>query len=173
MATKVFISHAHEDHEIAQAIRQLILASLGLTADDVTCTSDVESGLSRGEDLMDQLRRRLKEANALLLLATPASRKKEWVNFELGFAENIRDSGQMRSYVLIPTTFSHDVVPAPYQSRVSVTLSNGVDVQAFITQLRSSLEVTESKVPAAVYLGALLNLEQRCAALERSQIQAE
>lgn len=169
----VFISHAHEDHDLAQSLRQLIEASLGLAPDDITCTSDADYGLLRGDDLLEQVRHRLNSAKALFLLATPAARQRDWVNFECGFAESAREKGEMQFFVLTPTESYRDSVPLPYQGRIAVTLSNGADVHAFIGQLRHAFDVAEGHVPEARYVGALLDLERRCAALDRDRIRTE
>jgi hypothetical protein len=168
----VFISHAHEDHELAESVRRLLEAALGLDAADITCTSDPDYGLKRGDDLRDAIRHRLDSAKALFLLATPAARDKDWVNFECGHADAARASGEMAFYILAPTSSLDACVPAPYRRDVAVTLSDGSDVHAFVGQLRKTLPAGNPAVTTD-YIAALLNLERRCARLEHEQANSE
>lgn len=170
MALGVFISHAHEDRELARSLRQLLASALALAPDDITCTSDADYGLDRGERLMDQIKERLRSAQALFLLATPAARQKEWVNFECGFADAARDRGELEFYVLIPTPSHRDAVPQPYRDRVAVTLSNGADLHAFIGQVRRTFDIPGPNGDSDEYISALLDLEQRALAIEQQAI---
>ena len=171
--TGIFISHAHEDHELAESVRRLLETALDLNPADVTCTSDPDYGLKRGDDLRDAIRHRLDAAKALFLLATPAARQKDWVNFECGYADAARARGEMAFYILAPTPSLIASVADPYTKDVAVTLSDGADVHAFVGQLRQTFTLTPANATAADYVAALLKVEQRCAALALQELKSE
>jgi hypothetical protein len=163
----LFISHAHEDRDLAGCLRQLIEDALRPANPEITCTSDADYGLERGADLKEQIEQRLESARALFLLATPVSRHKDWVQFECAYASSIPD---LDLYILVPTTAREDSVPAPFSNEVTVTLCSGADVYAFMKQLRQNFGIAEGGDPA--YVPALLDLVDRCTAIERNTIDA-
>jgi hypothetical protein len=165
--TGLFISHAHEDRDLAGALRQLLEDALRAANPDITCTSDADYGLERGADLKEQIERRLESAKALFLVATPASRHKDWVQFECAYAESIPD---LRFYILIATTSREESIPAPYNNDVTVMLTSGGDVFAFVKQLRRSFEIGDESDHS--YVPALLDLVDRAAALELERVDA-
>jgi len=156
--TGVFISHAHEDEELAEALREHLENVLGLERSSITCTSDPNYGLARGSELNDQIRQRLNSAKALFLLATRHSQGKEWVQYECGYADQAHAKGEMQFYVLTPSASQLESVPAPYRSRVAVTLSKAGDLHEFDSQLRKTFGVIAEATPAPRFLDTLFKL---------------
>jgi hypothetical protein len=165
--TGLFISHAHEDRDLTGALRQLLEDALRPANVDITCTSDADYGLERGADLKEQIEQRLESAKALFLLATPASRHKDWVQFECAYAESIPD---LKFYILVATSSRDESVPAPYNNDVTVALTSGADVLAFVKQLRRTFEIVEDGEYA--YVPSLLDLVDRCTALALERVDA-
>jgi TIR domain len=163
--TGLFISHAHEDRDLAGCLRRLLEDALGPANPEITCTSDADYGLERGENLKEQIEQRLESAKALFLLATPVSRHKDWVQFECAYASGIPD---LDLYILVPTTAREDSVPAPFSNEVTVMLCSGADVYAFMKQLRQKFGIAEAGDPT--HVPALLDLVDRCTTLERNTI---
>src|SRR5262245_51790282 len=97
MRTGIFISHAHEDQELAKAVCDLLEQALGLSRTDITCTSDASYGLKVGEELGDEIRKRIDGAQALFLLSTPAASQRAWVAYECGYADASREKGELGS----------------------------------------------------------------------------
>jgi hypothetical protein len=58
--TGLFISHVHEDQELAEPILGLLETAPAAAAAGITCTSDVDYGLKRADELASRLRERLK-----------------------------------------------------------------------------------------------------------------
>ena len=145
--TGVFISHAHEDEELAESLRELLEQVLGIDRSQITCTSDPSYGLVPGNELDDQIRQRLNNAKALFLLATPHSRGKDWVAYECAYADQAQVKGDMRLYVLTPSASQLESVPAPYRGRIAVTLSKAADLNEFASQLRKTFGVTAAETP--------------------------
>jgi hypothetical protein len=139
--TGVFISHAHEDRDLAESLTALLRTAFDLSAADITCTSDAEYSLQRGSDLNKQISARLSTAKALFLVATPASRVREWVQYECATADKDRENGLL-FYIVTPFAEHVHAVPSPYVGRVAVTLSQAEDLHEFVKQLRRDFQQT-------------------------------
>src|SRR5215210_4096042 len=98
----VFISHAHEDRDLAASLAKLLQAALDLDPADITCTSDADYALGHGGELRDQITERLGSARAFFLLATPNSRGREWVQYECAaIADEVRER-ELQFYIVTP-----------------------------------------------------------------------
>jgi hypothetical protein len=166
----VFISHGHADAELAEALARLLQHFLGLRPDQITCSSTPELGLRRGADVSDEIRDRIEHAGVFILLATASSARSQWVPHECGLAWAAAESGTLRFYVATPTPADRESVPAPYAQCVGVTFSRGRDTWQFLLQLHGELEAGTGDVPS--FVKSLLELEQRCAALETESAMA-
>ena len=136
---RVFISHAHDDRELAGYVREMLQAALALSDDEIVCTGDGQYGLPPGADLKQELTARLQSTRALFLLATPAARGKEWVNYECGVASQLKEEHRLEFITLIPTATDIDAVPAPYRHAISVVLSEGDQIRSLVDHIRTSL----------------------------------
>lgn len=83
---RIFLSHATEDRDIAEAIAQ-ILEDTTLRMARVWFSSDrnAEGGMSSGSMWTEQVVSRLRESTALIALITPRSRDSQWLAYECGF----------------------------------------------------------------------------------------
>lgn len=84
----VFISHAHEDHQLARAWQKLIKAS---TLDQVRpwYSSDElpSGGIEYGEEWRKTVTDRVSQSNTILLIVTPGSMERPWLVWEAGIAQ--------------------------------------------------------------------------------------
>lgn len=79
---KIFISHISDESELAQDIKQQLDKNfLGLF--DIFVSSDLES-IKAGEKWLELLEAELKNAELLIVLCSPSSVGRPWVNFEAG-----------------------------------------------------------------------------------------
>lgn len=84
----IFMSHITEEQEIALALKQLIESSfLGMMG--VFVSSD-PTGIELGRRWLDQITFALKHCAVEVILASPESVRRPWINFEAG-AGWIRD----------------------------------------------------------------------------------
>jgi hypothetical protein len=167
--TGVFISHAHEDRDLAQALSLLLKTALELDASNITCTSDADYGLERGADLREQITRRLGSARGLFLLATPSSHTRDWVQYECAIADAAREQG-LEFHIVTPLSAHGETVPDPYVGRVAVTLSCGEELHAFVKQLRRTFGRGEET--SASYVDPLLDLVDRASRIEAAHQRA-
>lgn len=169
--TGVFISHAHEDRQLAECLRKLLERTLGPDPAPITCTSDHDRkhGLAPGGELDQQIRARLDATRVFILLATHAASQSTWVHFECGHADAASRRDEVQFYVVVPSDALGAHVPEPYQGKVRVELSDGVAVHQFAADMRPLLK--SGPVPVDDhYIGALLELEHCSSLLEKSRI---
>jgi hypothetical protein len=132
--TGLFISHAHEDADLALHVKHLLRQALQLDHSAITCTSD--RSLPAGEELKAEIQRRLASAKALVLLSTRNSKAKDWVKYEYAFAEG-RD---VKVYVAVPTTGDEYNIPNQQLGNIYVPLDDEREVKRFILDLRKLYE---------------------------------
>jgi hypothetical protein len=84
MPTQIFISHITVEHELAALLKQKIERHF-LEQVDVFVSSDQES-IQAGESWLDALQRSLTSASMAIVLCSPVSINRPWLNFEAGAA---------------------------------------------------------------------------------------
>ena len=105
MTIRVFISHSHEDHTLSEAVGDLLRDTLGLRDDEILNTSQATTGLRAGSIVPEELSQAMTSAEVCLVLITPASGERPWVQFEAGGAY----FGKKRLYALV-----HPSAKSPY-----------------------------------------------------------
>ena len=68
---KVFISHATDDKSLADALSDLIEAGIGLTHNQVFCTSIAGQGIPAGQDFKHHIHNELANSLVVIALLTP------------------------------------------------------------------------------------------------------
>jgi TIR domain len=115
---RMFISHVNEDARIAAKLKEIIEREfLGLPK--VYVSSDGET-IAAGEDWLNALDLTLRETELLLVLCSPNSIRRPWINFELGAA-------WMLKVPIIPICHSGLMprdLPIPLSLRQGISLSN-------------------------------------------------
>jgi hypothetical protein len=81
---RVFISHSSKDKELAGALAELFRAALGMSPDEIRCTSVDGYRLEAGAETDDELQRETQEAETCIGIITAASIESAYVLFELG-----------------------------------------------------------------------------------------
>ena len=83
--TRIFISHSHSDEAIAYKLVNFLLSALKLEEEDILCTSNPDQGLDySSSSITDQLKSKLKNSEALIILITADSLHSAWIPFEAG-----------------------------------------------------------------------------------------
>ncbi len=142
---RIFISHISEEKApAAQLKRALTRDFLGLV--DVFVSSDTES-ISAGEEWLQSVAKALRECAAVVILCSPESVKRPWINVEAGAA-------WMRDIPLVPVC------------HLGLLPRDDRDIR---DRLRASLETTEFEWRSLerVAIGAAIS-EERAADLLRS-----
>ena len=83
--TRIFISHSHSDEAIAYKLVNFLLAALRIEEEEIFCSSNPDQGLSYSfSSVPDQLKKELKNSEALIVLITTDSLHSAWIPFEAG-----------------------------------------------------------------------------------------
>jgi hypothetical protein len=86
MSLKVFISHSHQDRELAKALVNFLRMAVRLESKEIRCTSYLPAGLDPGAKINEALRRDIEDCEFFFPLITTSSLKSEFVFFEIGAA---------------------------------------------------------------------------------------
>lgn len=81
---RVFISHTHQDEQIATALRKALVDLFGDSVLVTYSTSKEEGGIQVGDDWIRWIGREVGQSKAALVLLTPTSVQKPWVLWEAG-----------------------------------------------------------------------------------------
>jgi hypothetical protein len=139
MPKRLFISHISDEAAVAERLKGAFSRDfLGLL--DVFVSSDTES-IAAGEDWLRSIERALEESAILLILCSPSSVKRPWINFEAGAA-------WMRKIPIIPVC--HDRLtprdlPMPLSLRQGVRLDDPDGLRRLYSRLA---EVLSCQIPS-------------------------
>lgn len=115
---QVFISFIHEEQGYAECVQTFIKTVLGDTV-GAFLSSDTWQ-VYAGERWLDRIMEELKTARVVVLMLSPESVKRPWVNFEAGAAT-------IRNIIIIPVCFggmTKGALPKPYSNYQAVDLMN-------------------------------------------------
>ena len=93
MKKRLFVSHISEEREVAERLKGALARDF-LRLLDVFVSSDTES-IAAGEDWLKSIDKALRECSIVVILCSPESIRRPWINFEAGAA-------WMREIPLIP-----------------------------------------------------------------------
>jgi hypothetical protein len=111
----VFISFIHEEQAVATAVQKILRVSL--SKQNVFLSSD-EWQIFAGEQWLERIKEELKSAKVVVLMLSPTSVNRPWVNFEAGAA-------WLTGKLLIPACFgglSEGDLPKPYSNLQALDL---------------------------------------------------
>jgi len=125
--SKVFLSHTHSEQELATKIKDELLDPHLLGALDIFVSSDSTTNLP-GTSWLHNIEDSLTMANVILILASPSSIQKPWINIEAGAGWirylQARDHGGTPVYVmpLCHSGLSPGELPLPWSTFNAVEL---------------------------------------------------
>lgn len=158
---RAFISHISEEKLLAERLKQALVKDfLGLL--DVFVSSDRES-IAAGEEWLRSVETAVRECALVLILCSPESILRPWINFEAGAA-------WIRGIVLIPvchSSLSPRDLPMPLSLRQGVTLAEGEGLRHLYARVA---EVLSCHVPDRNFSNLA---EELCRHLEVSTPQAD
>lgn len=167
----IFVSHVHEDVELADAIKRWLTGKFSGSL-DVFVASDPKS-LPGGKDWWDRLRSHLKGAQLLLVLMTQRSLRRPWVYFECG-------GGYFLNKDVIPLCFGEITksnLPLPLAHLQAYEMQEAKDANALFEQIRDEFTLTgedDGKEIASALAQIEQELAQRSPPLETElQLQIE
>ncbi len=151
----VFISHISEEREIAQALKAVVEASfLGMI--EVFVSSDANS-IKLGHKWLDNITTALKSCSVEIIIASPSSVKRQWVNFEAG-------AGWVRDIPVIPLCHSGMTpgsLPTPLSELQAALATDGRDLTRLIPVLAEAIGCAEPTIDWSPFIEAVETYEAR------------
>lgn len=133
MSKRAFISHVSEEAEVAACLKTALARDfLGFL--DVFVSSDGQS-IAAGEDWLKSIDEALQGADLVMILCSPASIRRPWINFEAGAA-------WMRKIPIVPLCHAGLTprdLPMPLSSRQGLSLSDPAGLQRLYARIADVL----------------------------------
>lgn len=129
MEKRAFISHISEEMEVAKFLKQALIRDF-LRLMTVFVSSDTES-IAAGEEWLKSIEKALSDCAMLLILCSPESVKRPWINFEAGAA-------WLRKIPLIPICHAGLTprdLPMPLSLRQAIGLEDPVGLTRLYAQI--------------------------------------
>jgi hypothetical protein len=128
---ELFISHAHEDRDLAQRLVRAIELGLQVPVDAIRCTSVPGYDFTPGVDFIKSLKEELTGASCVVGLWTPRGMKSQWCLFELGAAWGL---AHQTLFLSLGTDALRDP-PAGFRSIHASQLTDAAQLRRFLEQL--------------------------------------
>lgn len=128
---RIFLSFVHDDHAVAERIRD------GLARSGIRTTEQAWEG-SRGQDLAAQLRETIRASDVVVVLLSPAAGVSHWVAAEVETA--LSSDLERRGVEVVPVLIAPADVPRALRERAVVDLSE--DFRAGMAELVAQIGAT-------------------------------
>lgn len=131
----IFISHITEEKEIAKSIKEFLERRF-LKTINVFASSHEES-LKLGDDWMSTIKMSMKDCKLIIVLCSPLSITRPWINFEAG-------AGWIRDIPVIPLCHSGltpGKLPVPINSLQGGVLNNETDISKVFKRIADIIEI--------------------------------
>ncbi len=132
---KVFISHIHEEERLAISLKEWIETTF--TEQCRAFVSSHPEDIALGQKWLDEIDQALSEANLLLILCSPLSVSRPWINFEAGCGFN-------KKVPIIPICHSGQLkneLPSPLSTFQSIKLEKSSSCKELITSLAKYMNI--------------------------------
>lgn len=149
----VFISHITEEKEIAQALKRLVESTF-LNMIEVFVSSDPTS-IKLGRKWLDEITHALKHCSVEIILASPESVKRPWINFEGG-------SGWVRDIPVIPLCHSGMIpskLPAPLGTLQAATATEEAELKLIFPVLADAVGCTLPQIDFSEFVSVVSEFE--------------
>ena len=153
---RLFVSHAHDDKDIAVALVKVIEAAM-VPREGLLCTShpDPKYCEPEGVDVTKYLRDHLTQSSCVLGVLTPNSEKSPWCLFELGGAWALAT----RTYCVVAGMDSQEKLPAALEGTEAARLTEPEEIRRVLSNVRQALGWDKRiKGSAAKEINDLVNL---------------
>lgn len=136
----LFISHIHEEAKLAEQLKDIFVL---LFADKVKIfISSDKDCINLGDKWFSQVDRSLQESNFIILLCSPFSISRPWINFEAG-------AGWIKAVPLIPVCHSGQLksqLPVPLNLLQAMNLQSEADFKQLVGLIAKSLAVNSPSI---------------------------
>ncbi len=137
----LFLSHSHGDHEVANALKDLVEGCFpGHIEVRSSSSSPASGGIGAGSDWLDWIHDQIRTCRFTAVLLTPRSIDKPWLMWEAGAVSGISIAkGEQSTIMPIVYRLSMEQVPSPLRSRQA---ARGEDRESMRRVLETLKEAT-------------------------------
>lgn len=150
----VFISHITEEKEVALALKKVVeTAFIGMM--DVFVSSDPKS-IHLGQEWLQKIKFALMNCAVEIIIASPASVKRQWINFEAG-------AGWIRNAPVIPLCHSGmipDKLPTPLGTLQAATATDLEQLDRILPVLADALNSSVPKIDFTEFIETVREFEK-------------
>jgi hypothetical protein len=129
----IFISHAHADEDLVEALVGVITKAVDIPTDSIRCTSLPRYKLPIGVDTASQLKEEIGQTKFVLGIITPQSIESKYVLLELGAGWGLGK----RTFPLVARGVKASGIPGPLRQLNWVDLAESRNCYQLIEQLSS------------------------------------
>lgn len=122
MKPRLFISHASQDGELADALKKEI-EKVFAKGVDVFCTSSPGS-VQASDDWLQQIEHNLSTTQAVIVIVTPVSINRPWLWFEIGATWLKGRTGDCKIYPVCAPEIPLDELPTPLDRLQAMSMGN-------------------------------------------------
>ncbi|MDN3688670.1 toll/interleukin-1 receptor domain-containing protein [Cyclobacterium jeungdonense] len=149
----IFISHISEEKEIANNLKSFIETRFLKTVDVFSSSHD--ESLKLGDDWMDTIKKSMKNCKLIIILCSPISISRPWINFEAG-------AGWIRNLPVIPLCHSGltpGKLPVPLNSFQGGLINNEDDVSKLFKKIAEILGIEKPNSSNNSFFSEIKNFE--------------
>jgi tetratricopeptide (TPR) repeat protein len=142
----LFVSHSHGDHELAQALKQLIESCFpGHIQVNSSSAAPSAGGISMGSDWLEWIYEQVQKSRFTVVLLTPNSIGKPWLMWEAGAVSGV-SLAKSQSALVIPLVYrlSMEQVPSPLRSRQAARGEDQEAVRRVLATLKQSVPLPDA-----------------------------
>lgn len=153
--TIVFLSHIAEEKELASQLKALLEAAF-LDLIDVFVSSEVDS-VALGRKWLDEITTALRKCDIELILCSPKSVKRPWINFEAG-------GGWVRDIPVIPLCHSGIVpasLPLPLNYLQATALDSELGLKGVLATIASAMGASPPNIALSDFIAAVRLFERK------------
>jgi hypothetical protein len=135
---RLFISHVHEEYAVAEAVRRQ-LDQIFAEMVDVFLSENVKLGT----DWLQEIKGALSAADIILVLFSPTSQSRPWINIEAGY-------GVMSGKMVVPVChrgLTKDKLPTIYGLRQALELGSRTDIAKLLQTIAEATAAKRLLVP--------------------------
>lgn len=155
----VFISHSSDNSEIAEQLTNL-LRNIGISGDQIFCSSVLGQGVDNGEKLNDTIHNSLKSAKVIIYILSDAFLRSSYCLEELGVGWFGSFDNKVKCYYLRLLDFEMQELSGFVNSKIDKfsTISEFDDIILFIENISEEMCLKQQKVSAlSSYTKAFIN----------------
>jgi hypothetical protein len=145
----IFISHIGEEKKIAVALKDFLDEKFLKSANIFVSSHD--EGLTLGVDWFDTIKKSVKDCQLMILLCSPISINRPWINFEAG-------AGWIKDIPVIPLCHSGmepGKLPVPINKFQGAMLNNVADARKLFSEIAKILSSNIPKIDEAEFLKSI------------------